>query len=258
MAMNETGIEVSLAAEIDGMFVGFLIARVYYGDFGIAEPAAVLEVIGVHPDFRGRGVGHALLHQLTANLLGLGVGVVSTEVSWDDQRVMAFMHREGFLPAPRFCLDLDCEAFRRRRKRADTDVNLNKSTRYALHAALEMALWDGQPVTVSQIADRYEIPENVVAKVLQQLARAGIARGVRGVGGGYRLARVPSEVAVQDIIDIFEPAPPPDTCMLREVPRASCPGEEQARCRLMDLFQEVDETVRATFASVSLATLASS
>ena len=38
MAMNETGVEVSLAAELDGLFVGFLIARVYYGEFGIAEP----------------------------------------------------------------------------------------------------------------------------------------------------------------------------------------------------------------------------
>jgi len=114
MAMNETGVEVSLAAEIDGMFVGFLIARVYYGDFGVAEPAAVLEVMGVHPDFRGLGVGHALVRQLTTNLLGLGVGKVSTEVGWDEQHMSAFLHREGFQPAPRICLDLDCESFRRR------------------------------------------------------------------------------------------------------------------------------------------------
>ena len=114
MAMNETGVEVSLAAEIDGMFVGFLIARVYYGDFGIAEPSAVLEVLGVHPDFRGVGVGHALLEQLATNLLGLGVGTISTEVNWDDPRMIVFLQREGFLPANRFCLDMDCESFRRR------------------------------------------------------------------------------------------------------------------------------------------------
>ena len=117
-------------------------------------------------------------------------------------------------------------------------MNLNKSTRYALHAALEMALSLEQPVTASQIAERYEIPENVVAKVLQQLARAGIARGVRGVGGGYRLARAATDVAVQDIIDVFEPTPPPDTCMLKELPSETCPGPVEPRCRLMDLFQE--------------------
>ena len=135
-------------------------------------------------------------------------------------------------------------------------MNLNKSTRYALHAALEMALVEEETVTANQVAARYEIPENVVAKVLQQLVRSGLARGVRGVGGGYRLARPSSEIAVQDIIDIFEPAPPPDTCMLKEYPGADCPGGTEPRCRLMGLFQEVDETVRSTFASVSLATLA--
>jgi GNAT superfamily N-acetyltransferase len=114
MAMNETGVEVSLAAELDGMFIGFLISRVYYGDFGIAEPSAVLEVMGVHRDFRGKGVGHALLRQLTTNLLGLGVGTVSTEVNWGDQGMLGFLEREGFLPAPRFCVDLDCESHRRR------------------------------------------------------------------------------------------------------------------------------------------------
>jgi len=137
-------------------------------------------------------------------------------------------------------------------------MNLNKSTRYALHAALEMALADGQPATAGQIAKRYEIPENVVAKVLQQLVRSGLALGVRGVGGGYRLARPPAEVSVQELIDIFEPTPPPDTCMLRDLPGERCPEPGGPACRLMGLFQEVDETVRSTFASVSLATLVAS
>ena len=117
MAIQETGIEVSLAAEIEDMFVGFLIARVYYGEFGSLEPSAVLEVLGVDPDFRGRGVGHALVRQLRTNLLALGVRTIQTEVHWDDQPVMGFFHREGFRPAPRLCLDLDCEEHRRREER---------------------------------------------------------------------------------------------------------------------------------------------
>ena len=36
-ALSDTGIEVSLAAERDGIFVGFLLARVYYGEFGSTE-----------------------------------------------------------------------------------------------------------------------------------------------------------------------------------------------------------------------------
>lgn len=118
MAMKETGVEVSLAGELDGLFTGFLIARVFYGEFGLVEPAAVLEVLGVHPDFRGRGVAHALMRQLRTNLLGLGVGTIQTEVGWGEQDLMAFFHREGFQPAARLCLDLDCARHRRAEEQA--------------------------------------------------------------------------------------------------------------------------------------------
>ena len=105
--LTETGIKVSLAAEIADCFCGFLLARVYYGEFGAPEPAAVLDTFGVHPDFRRQGVGTALLQQLIKNLDGLRVSRLQTEVSWDDPELLAFFHRQGFRPANRFCLDLD-------------------------------------------------------------------------------------------------------------------------------------------------------
>lgn len=112
-ALADTGIEVSLAAEIDGLCAGFLLARVYYGEFGTLEKVAVLDTIGVHPDFKGRGVGAALLDQLRTNLLGLGIVRLQTEIGWDNLDLIAFFHHEGFRPAPRYCLDLDLETTRR-------------------------------------------------------------------------------------------------------------------------------------------------
>jgi GNAT superfamily N-acetyltransferase len=109
-----TGLRISLAAELpyasghgrDRMFVGFLLARVFYGEFGRTEPAAALDTLAVHPDFQGRGVAAALLEQLKKNLRGLGVGSIQTEVSWDDPRLMSFFQHEGFRPAARLALDL--------------------------------------------------------------------------------------------------------------------------------------------------------
>jgi ribosomal protein S18 acetylase RimI-like enzyme len=111
-AFSDTGIAVSLAAEIDGAVVGFLLARVYYGEFGLTERVAVMDVLGVHPDFRGRHVGAALIDQLRTNLLGLGIRTLQTEVAWDGLDLIAFFHREGFALAPRLCLDLDLEKTR--------------------------------------------------------------------------------------------------------------------------------------------------
>lgn len=107
MALADTGIEVSLAAELDELFVGFLLARVYYGEFGVAERVAVLDTLDVHPDFRGRGVGRALLHQLRTNLHALQISTLQTEVAWNDQDLLYFFNREGFQLSQRVCLDLD-------------------------------------------------------------------------------------------------------------------------------------------------------
>jgi len=105
-----TGVRISLAAELlegrDPIFAGFLLGRVYYGEFGLNEPAAVLDTLAVHPDFQGRGVGSALLAQLKRNLRGLGVGAIQTQVAWEDQALLSFFHHEGFRPGARLALNL--------------------------------------------------------------------------------------------------------------------------------------------------------
>lgn len=132
-------------------------------------------------------------------------------------------------------------------------VSLHKSTRYALYAALELArAAPGDPVSVSSVAGRYRIPEGPLAKVLQQLVRAGLAAGTRGVGGGYRLTRPPSEVTVLDVMAAFEPPREPGACLLDDA-GGDCRG--LGTCRLRRLFDEVDELARATYASTTLETL---
>ena len=117
-ALADTGIQVSLAAESDGAFVGFGLCRVYYGEFGSMERIAVLDTLDVHPDFRSLGVAKALLRQLRTNLLGLGITQLQTEVNWREPELLAFFQHSGFEPAPRLALDLDLEAARRREETA--------------------------------------------------------------------------------------------------------------------------------------------
>lgn len=132
-------------------------------------------------------------------------------------------------------------------------MNLNKSTRYALYAAMEMAQAGAdRAVTVAEVAARYRIPEGALAKVFQQLVRAGIAIGTRGIGGGYRLARQASELTVLDLLNAFEPPRAPGHCLLAD--RSEECGMSPA-CRIRRLFDEVDDLARHTFASITLATL---
>lgn len=106
-AFADSGIAASLVAELDDHVVGFVLARVYYGEFGVVEPAAVLDVMAVHPDYRGRRVAAALVDQLRTNLLGLGIPILQTEVRWSNPELITFFQHEGFTLAPRLCLDLN-------------------------------------------------------------------------------------------------------------------------------------------------------
>lgn len=95
-ALRQSGVRVSLVAELDGQFAGFLMARVDLGDFGRTEPTAVLDTIGVDPAFAGKQVGRALLEQLLNNLRSLRVERVLTEVEWDHFDLLRFLRRGGF------------------------------------------------------------------------------------------------------------------------------------------------------------------
>src|SRR5262245_33510313 len=63
--LSDSAVRVSLAARLDGAVVGYLMARVDWGDFGRIDPVAVIDTIGVDPEYAARrGVGRAMLRQL--------------------------------------------------------------------------------------------------------------------------------------------------------------------------------------------------
>lgn len=135
-------------------------------------------------------------------------------------------------------------------------MNYQRSTRYALYATVEMAsARAGEAVTAAQIAERYRLPPTVVAKVIQRLVKEGIALGTRGVAGGYRLARPAAEIPLLDIVEVFEGPRGESECVLGECGEGEC--GKFAECRLRQLFEEIDQQARATFASVTLETLVS-
>ncbi len=109
-ALEQSDVRVSLVAELDGRPIGFIMARVDLGEFGRVLPTAIIDTIGVDPDYRDFGVGRALMSQLIVNLRTLRVERVRTEVDWRDHDLMAFLQRFDFAPSQQVCLDLDLAA----------------------------------------------------------------------------------------------------------------------------------------------------
>jgi ribosomal protein S18 acetylase RimI-like enzyme len=100
-AMDDSAIRISLVARLDGAVVGYLMARTDLGDFGRTEPVAVIDTIGVDPDYAHRGVGHALLSQLFVNLGALRVERVETIIAPRDLALLGFLYDCGFAPSQR-------------------------------------------------------------------------------------------------------------------------------------------------------------
>jgi len=100
----ESGVRISLIAEMDGSVVGFMMARVDFGEFGRAATEAVVDTLGVAKAFRSQHVGQALLSQLLANLSSLQVESVRSEVEWDNFGLLGFLESCGFNPSQRLAL----------------------------------------------------------------------------------------------------------------------------------------------------------
>lgn len=100
-AEQNRAVRASLAAHCDGTVVGYLMARADLGDFGRTEPVAVIDTLGVDPGYAQRGVGHALMAQLFANLGALRVEAVETSVPLTNGALLGFMVACGFRNSPR-------------------------------------------------------------------------------------------------------------------------------------------------------------
>jgi GNAT superfamily N-acetyltransferase len=103
--LAESDVVVSLVAELDSVPVGFIMARVDLGEFGHVETTAVIDTIGVDPDYQNRGVGRALISQLLTNLGTLRVEKVRTEVGWQDHDLLAYLDHSGFCPSQQLCFE---------------------------------------------------------------------------------------------------------------------------------------------------------
>ena len=92
---------MSLVAETDGRVVGFLLGWVGESEFGIAGPTAWLDLIGVDPPYRGRGVGQALVGRFVTSAGELrAVQKVSTLIDLGQEDIREFFLRLGFRHGP--------------------------------------------------------------------------------------------------------------------------------------------------------------
>ncbi len=126
-------------------------------------------------------------------------------------------------------------------------MRLQTATRLALYSVLEFAARPGEHVSAAEVAEKYGESAHHLAKVLSELARAGIVESVRGVGGGYRFSGNARRLTLLDVIRRFEPVGDADD--------AASPADTPVDAALRQVLAEIDQTARATLGSITIATM---
>jgi Rrf2 family protein len=128
-------------------------------------------------------------------------------------------------------------------------MRLQKATRCALYAVLELASDPKRQLSANEIAEKYGISTNHLAKVLRSLGREGLVEAVRGAGGGYRFSGNAKRTTLLDVIRLFETV---ETVSSGERE----PGDETPEgLALTQVTLEIEAIERATFNAITLDTM---
>jgi Rrf2 family protein len=88
-------------------------------------------------------------------------------------------------------------------------LQLSKKVEYGLIALRHMAMQPrGYVCTAKEISHAYELPYELLAKILQKLSKEGMIFSTQGVRGGYTLAQKPSEIQVSRVMNAIEEEKP--------------------------------------------------
>jgi Rrf2 family protein len=131
-------------------------------------------------------------------------------------------------------------------------LRLSKKADYALIAMKHLAQKSGRSSTSArEIAERYGIPIELMAKVLQRLVRMGLLASTQGTRGGYLLGRPSTAISVADVIQAIDG---PLTVTACSTDKNDC--EQYSRCSIRDPLWQIRERIIAALDTVSLAEMA--
>jgi Rrf2 family nitric oxide-sensitive transcriptional repressor len=83
-------------------------------------------------------------------------------------------------------------------------MHITQHTDYALRALIFLASNEHRLPTIQEISERFEVSRSHLMKVVNQLIRYGFVEGIRGKGGGLRLARSADEILIGDVVRKLE------------------------------------------------------
>jgi len=127
-------------------------------------------------------------------------------------------------------------------------MKLSTRMRYGARALVELALaYPGDTVSVKDIAAKQGISPKYLEHIMASLRAAGILKAVRGLHGGYVLARPPESISLKELFEVLEGSIAPVDCVDHP---DSCPM--QAVCPTRETWLEMKESMGKVLEQTSI------
>ena len=135
-------------------------------------------------------------------------------------------------------------------------LRLSKKADYALMAMKHLAIktesaapsHSSSSTSAREIAEQYDIPIELMAKVLQRLARSGLLTSHQGTRGGYTLPKPTASISVADIIQAIDGPLTVTACSTQD---EQC--DQFTKCNVRDPLWRIKDRILAALATCSLA-----
>ena len=128
-------------------------------------------------------------------------------------------------------------------------MKVSTKGRYALRVMIEIATYDpAEYVPLRALAESQDISEKYLEAIIAPMVRAGLLAGQRGKGGGYKLAKAPSEYTAGEILRVAEGSLAPVSCL--EGATNVCP--RAGKCATLDLWQGLDVVINNYLEGITL------
>ncbi len=123
-------------------------------------------------------------------------------------------------------------------------LKLNRRTEYALLSLRYLSQPDRGLASAREVAEKYALPENLLAKVLQILTQAGITRSLKGASGGYSLARRLETITLWEVLVLFNESLVLVGCIDAA---ATCECHLQTHCDIRPGMEALNRVLTAQF-----------
>ena len=127
-------------------------------------------------------------------------------------------------------------------------MQITRAAEYGVLGLMHLArLRNGAVAMIDDVSRAEKIPKSFLAKIFQDLGRAGLVRSSRGARGGFSLARGPREITVLEIIEAIEGQIVFQRCRLD---KPDC--EHVGGCALCGLFERAQDGVKDALTGTTL------